>query len=170
MWTSIVWPPLTISATYGGSGGPCTRKFAHTCPSRWFTPTRVAPVASATAFAAAIPTRSAPTRPGPTVTATVSRSPNPTPAATRASSISGFNASTWARAATSGTTPPNRSCRWTCEAIRFERTVKPSSTTATAVSSHEVSMPRVINASSPSHHRGLVASGSDAAIDSSRRA
>ena len=28
MWTSIVWPPLTISATYGGSGGPCSRKFA----------------------------------------------------------------------------------------------------------------------------------------------
>ena len=26
--TSIVWPPLTISATYGGSGGPWTRKFA----------------------------------------------------------------------------------------------------------------------------------------------
>ena len=28
MCTIIVWPPLTTSATYGGSGGPCARKFA----------------------------------------------------------------------------------------------------------------------------------------------
>ena len=28
MCTIIVCPPLTISATYGGSGGPCARKFA----------------------------------------------------------------------------------------------------------------------------------------------
>ena len=34
-------------------------------------------MASDTAFAAAIPTRSAPTRPGPTVTATPSMSPKP---------------------------------------------------------------------------------------------
>src|SRR3954468_5430904 len=110
-------------------------------PSRWFTPISGTPVANAIDFAAAMPTSSAPISPGPTVTATPSRSPNPTPAASRASSSSGVNASTCARLATSGTTPPNRSCSATCVAMRFERTSR-SSTTATAVSAHDVSIPR----------------------------
>ena len=98
--------------------------------------------ASATAFAAARPTRSAPTSPGPTVTATASTSPNQIPASERASVSKGLMFSRWAREATSGTTPPNRSCRWAWLEMRFERTWRPSSTTATAVSSHDVSNPR----------------------------
>ena len=49
-----------------------------------------APVARAIAFAAAIPTSSAPTSPGPNVTATPSTSANPTSAAASASSSRGF--------------------------------------------------------------------------------
>jgi hypothetical protein len=47
------------------------------------------------------------------------------------------------RDATSGTTPPYSACTNTCDAITFERMTLPSSTTAAAVSSHEVSMPRI---------------------------
>ena len=122
---------------------------------------RGAPVARENDFAAAIPTRSAPTRPGPTVTATPSMSPTPTSAATRASASSGVSASTWARAATSGTTPPNRSWRWTWAAIMFVRTLNVSSTIATAVSSQLVSIPSVIT-------EGRTPSGSAAAIAASR--
>src|ERR1051325_6811175 len=98
-------------------------------------------MAMATALAAAIPTSSAPTRPGPTVTATASIPGKATPASSRARSIIGLIASRWAREAISGTTPPNRSWRWAWLDSRLERTVRPSSTTATAVSSQEVSMP-----------------------------
>src|SRR6266496_136230 len=114
------------------------------CPSRWFTPMRSAPIEKATAFATAIPTSRAPTNPGPTVTATPSRSANRHPARSSASSISGFKACTWAREATSGTTPPNRACRSVWLATRLARTIRPSWMTATAVSSHEVSMPRTL--------------------------
>src|SRR6266540_2328019 len=114
------------------------------CPSRWFTPMRSAPVATTTAFAAAIPTSRAPTNPGPTVTATPSRSANRHPARSSASSMSGFRVCTWAREATSGTTPPNRACRSAWLATRLARTIRPSWMTATAVSSHEVSMPRTL--------------------------
>src|SRR2546423_2512083 len=111
-------------------------------PSRWFTPMKGTPSASATAFAAAIPTSSAPTSPGPTVTATASTSPTRISASFIARSIIGLMASTCAREATSGTTPPNRSCRCVWLETRFARTHRPSSTTATAVSSQEVSIPR----------------------------
>src|SRR6266545_1979 len=76
------------------------------CPSRWFTPMRSAPIAKATAFAAAIPTSRAPTNPGPTVTATP--------------------------------------CRSVWLATMLARMIGPSWTTATAVSSQEVSMPRTL--------------------------
>src|SRR5512132_3556076 len=105
---------------------------------------RAAPVATATAFAAAIPTSRAPTNPGPTVTATPSRSAKRHPARSSASSISGFRACTWALEATSGTTPPNLACRSVWLATKLARTIAPSSMTATAVSSHEVSMPRTL--------------------------
>src|SRR6266567_339665 len=111
-------------------------------PSRWFTPMNGTSRANATAFAAASPTSSAPTRPGPTVTATASTSPNQIPASVRASVSSGLTFSRWAREAISGTTPPNRSCRWAWLDSRFDRIFRPSSTTATAVSSQEVSIPR----------------------------
>src|SRR5215510_13884795 len=57
-------------------------------------------------------------------------------------------ASTWARAAISGTTPPNAACSVTCDSTTLERILPwPSSkrsTNAAAVSSHVVSMPRTI--------------------------
>src|SRR5919197_3461356 len=112
-------------------------------PSRWFTPISGTPRARATAFAAAIPTSSAPTSPGPTVTATPSIDPNDAPASLKASSISGFMLSRCARDATSGTTPPNRSWRWAWLESGFALIFRPSSRMATAVSSHEVSSPRL---------------------------
>src|SRR6266498_3257023 len=123
-------------------------------PSRWFTPMNGTSRAAATALAAAIPTRSAPTRPGPTVTATASMSFTHIPASVRAMVMSGLMFSRWAREATSGTTPPNFSWRCTWLARRFERMVRPSSTTATAVSSHEVSIPRTRIASVRPHPVG----------------
>src|SRR5512132_1198056 len=145
MCTSIVWPPETTRHTAGVRSGPWSTAFASMCPSRWFTPISGAPVASAIDLAAAIPTRSAPTRPGPTVTATPSRSPNPHPAVSSAASISGVSASTCARLASSGTTPPKRSCTSTWLAMRLASTVS-RSTTATAVSSHDVSIPNTFTA------------------------
>src|SRR4051794_15277839 len=45
----------------------------------------------------------------------------------------------WAREAASGTMPPNGRCSSICEAIRLLSIQRPSRTTATAVSSQEVS-------------------------------
>src|SRR5260221_664308 len=58
------------------------------------------------------------------------------------------SASTWARAAISGTTPPNAACASICESTTFER-MRPGpcvgrSTTAAPVSSQVVSMPSTI--------------------------
>src|SRR5262245_37536424 len=141
MWTSIVCPPETTRHTAGTRSRPCSTALARMWPSRWFTPTSGVDVASETALAAAMPTSRAPTSPGPAVTATPSRSSNPRPARSSAPSISGVSASTCARLASSGTTPPNRSCNLTWLARRLASTVS-SSTTATPVSSHEVSIPR----------------------------
>src|SRR5205085_7821448 len=55
---------------------------------------------------------------------------------------SGFMASTCARDASSGTTPPKRRCTSIWLEMRLDRIRRPSSTTATAVSSQEVSIPR----------------------------
>src|SRR5918995_2194055 len=145
MCTNIVWPPETTKHTAGVSSGPWSTAFARMCPSRWFTPISGAPVANAIDLAAAIPTSSAPTRPGPTVTATPSSSRNPHPAVSSAASISGLSAWTCARLASSGTTPPKRSCTSTWLAMRLASTVS-LSTTATAVSSHDVSMPSTFTA------------------------
>ena len=51
------------------------------------------------------------------------------------------------RAATSGTMPPKRACISTCVATTFEWMFLPSSMTAAAVSSQDVSMPRIFMAS-----------------------
>src|SRR4030065_372008 len=45
--------------------------------------------------------------------------------------------------ATSGLTPPNGACKSIWEATTLERIRRPSSTTAAAVSSQEVSIPRI---------------------------
>ena len=54
-------------------------KFAATCPCRWSTPQSGLPVAAASAFAELRPISSAPTSPGPRVTAIESISASPTP-------------------------------------------------------------------------------------------
>src|SRR5688572_6706628 len=102
------------------------------------------PVQSATALAALTPTRSDPARPGPEQAATASRSDSSRPASTRAWAMTGLTSSRWARLAISGTTPPKRAWRSFWLATTDDRMLTPSSTTPTAVSSHDVSMPRMI--------------------------
>ena len=81
------------------------------------------PSARHRALAAASPTSSEPARPGVLATATASicveRQIRPVRSA---SSMTGRIRSTCAREAISGTTPPKRSCRWSCEATTDERT------------------------------------------------
>ena len=70
---SAVCPPETSSARCGYGGGPgsdgSSRTAAARCPARWLTPTSGLPSAKASALAVSTPTSSAPTRPGPAVTA-----------------------------------------------------------------------------------------------------
>src|SRR5439155_552424 len=117
-------------------------KAAKMWPSRWLTPTSGRPVTQAGAFGRAQPTRSEPTRPGPCVTAIPSRSPSLTPARASASSTTGTITSRWRREANSGTTPPYGAWTSSWEATTLDRIRRPSATTAAAVSSQELSMPR----------------------------
>src|SRR6185437_13365874 len=90
-----------------------------------------------------MPTSSAPASPGPDVTAIASRSSNPTPDSAIAARTTGTMARRCSRLASSGTTPPYRACVAICEATTDESVRAPRSTTAAAVSSHELSMPRI---------------------------
>src|SRR5438874_5501425 len=83
-------------------------------------------------------------RPGPEVTAISSMSLHPARTSANARLTSGKRCCRCSRDAISGTTPPNGWCLSICEAIRFTRTVPSRSSSATEVSSHEVSMPRII--------------------------
>src|SRR5690606_29507989 len=76
------------------------------------------------------------------VTAIASTSSGESPARSSAVSITGRTTSRWLRLATSGTGPPNLRWRSIWERTTSDRTWRPFSTTAAAVSSHEVSMPR----------------------------
>src|SRR5919201_379797 len=80
-------------------------------------------------------------RPGPTVAAIASISFSSRPASRSAFSVSASIARRCSRAATSGTMPPVSWCA-SCEATRSARIRRPSSTTATPVSSHDVSIAR----------------------------
>ena len=88
------------------------------------------------------PTRRAPTSPGPAVTAT-----NSTGRATDSSALSTRSGSALrcSREASSGTTPPNGAWAAIWLDSRLASTRPSPSSTATAVSSHEVSIPRVRN-------------------------
>src|SRR5207249_7668595 len=97
--------------------------------------------AYAIAFAYETPTSSDPIKPGPIVTAIPSTFSLITLARTEASSTMVTILSRCSRDASSGTTPPNRSCVLICEAMTEERIAQPSRTTAAAVSSQDVSMP-----------------------------
>src|SRR6266581_3683211 len=127
--------------------------------------------AYASAFAYTTPTRSAPTRPGPCVTATASTALHDTPASARARSTTGGSAARCARLASSGTTPPNtwwtsceRMIRLASSGVAFR---PPLTSTAADVSSHDVSMPSRTSATA-----GLLVQGhgiGDGAGDDPRR-
>src|ERR1051325_10983430 len=110
-------------------------------PQRWLTPVSGLSLAVASPSLTPTPTRRQPTRPGPRVTARRSRSNGLTAALSRDRSR---------RAGRSGTTPPNSLCTSTWEWMTLARTLRPSSTTATEVSSQLVSMPRVRAMTKPS--------------------
>src|SRR5207245_151008 len=107
--------------------------------------------AEARALAYTTPTSSAPTRPGPAVTATASTAPQLTPASSSARSTTAGSVARWARLASSGTTPPNTLCTSCDRMTRLASSGRPRSPTSTAaeVSSHEVSMPRRTSATAP---------------------
>src|SRR5207247_7464046 len=110
----------------------------------WCTPMSARSPAYARALAYTTPTSSAPTRPGPAVTATASTARRSRPASTRARSTTAGSAARWARLASSGTTPPNT---WWMSCDRMTRLASsPETRTAADVSSHEVSMPRTTSA------------------------
>ena len=84
--------------------------------------------------------------PGPSVTATSEMSSSVTPASSSAVWITGETSSRWRREATSGTTPPKRACMAACDATMLERITPSRWITAAAVSSHDVSIPRIRSA------------------------
>ena len=100
------------------------------------------PERRASILAALTPTSRAPTRPGVLMHRDAPISSSRTPAWRSASSMTGSSRCRWARAATSGTTPPKRACRSVCEATTLDSTRGSSVKTAAAVSSQEVSMAR----------------------------
>jgi hypothetical protein len=60
--------------------------------------------------------------------------------------MTGISVFRWARAASSGTTPPNGAWISSCDRMMFESARGPLSTTAAAVSSQEVSIARYLRA------------------------
>ncbi len=74
------------------------------------------------------------------MTATAPISGQLTPASAQASSRTGTIQRRWARAATSGTIPPDGAWSATCEATTLERISRPSSMTAIPVSSQDDSI------------------------------
>src|SRR5713226_921596 len=72
------------------------------------------------------------------------------PARSSARSSRAGRRSRWSRAASSGTTPPKPACSCTCEWMTLLSVCRPSSTTATDVSSQLVSIPRVRLTAPPS--------------------
>src|SRR5260221_9077645 len=90
-----------------------------------------------------MPTSSEPTRPGPSVTAMADRSSKPVWACSNARRTTDTMARRCSREASSGTTPPYLPWVASCDAMTEERMLALSSTTAAAVSSQEVSIPRM---------------------------
>src|SRR2546428_3833832 len=82
-------------------------------------------------------------RPGPPVTATALSSRGPIPARVTASCTTWSMVSMWRRPANSGTTPPKRAWVSTCERTTSASTEPSARATAAAVSSQDVSMPRI---------------------------
>ena len=147
MWTSIVWPPETSSTTSGSSRSGSSRNDGVEVAlevvdgHERHVPHQREGLGRADADEQrADQARARRWRPR--------RRPRrrPRPASTSASATTGVSSSTWARLAISGTTPPKRAWRSIWLATTDDRTRVARSTTAAAVSSHEVSMPRMRSA------------------------
>src|ERR1019366_3889635 len=119
---SMQWPPDTRSAVWGKGTARLARKTLARWPSRWFTLTIGTPQPKARDLAVAIPTKSAPTSPGPDVTATALSARPEIPPSLRAWFTIGVISSTWARLASSGTTPPYSAWRSIWLATTEDRT------------------------------------------------
>src|ERR1035437_8871982 len=140
--TSCECPPETSSARNGYSGGCArSRNTAKRCPCKWLTAYSGRSVANASALAAATPTTRLPISPGPAVTAIPSSRSSVTSARVSASSTAAESSAAWRREAISGTIPPYFAWNSSWFVDTFESTRTPSSTTAVAVSSHDVSIP-----------------------------
>src|SRR5659263_2461 len=135
-----VCPPETTRAMKDGGNGPWTSSSTATWPITWLTPYTGLPVATASAFAPAVPTVSESMSPGPAATAIASTSSSVTSAAARAALSVGTNASRWAREAISGTMPPYRANSSMDVAVTSASRVRPR-TSATPVSSQVDSIP-----------------------------
>ena len=101
-------------------------------------------VLEARAFAKLTPIINDPANPGPFVTLIASRSSILVLASERALSTVGPILMTCCLDANSGTMPPCGACISTCDAIILDTIVFPLSTTETAVSSHDDSMPNIL--------------------------
>ena len=91
------------------------------------------------------------------------------PASAQASSRTGTIQRRWARAATSGTIPPDAACIATCEATTFARIRRPSAMTAMPVSSQDDSMDRMSRSAHEAASSGRVGAGASS-IATRRRA
>src|SRR5262245_57286079 len=142
--TIWVWPPEARNRQYG-NGTAEVRRAVKAWASRWLIAISGLPLTSAIALAVVRPTMTPPIRPGPAAAATPSMASKLLPASAIARAITRSSASTWARAAISGTTPPNEACSQTCDSTTLDRILpdlSPSrSTNAAAVSSQVVSIP-----------------------------
>ena len=110
------------------AAAPCSSWSTATCAARWLTPYSGLPSDSAYALAAATPTSSAPASRGRRSPRSRRRQPQASrpPGSSARSTDRGTIASRWARLATSGTTPPNRACSSTLEAIASREQLAPA--------------------------------------------
>src|SRR3989338_1384496 len=143
-YQSSVCPPEADKQSSGNVGS--VGAWSHVelrWPNVWCTPMRGLPQDRASARAVIVPTRSEPSSPGPRVTAIRSISLGVHFASFRACSRTGSMHSSCFRAASSGITPASASKAALELEMTLLRTLQPSSTTATDVSSQEVSIPRI---------------------------
>ena len=108
----------------------------------WLMPTNGSPRAMASARPKPNPTRSAPMSPGPWVAATPPMSESVSPASPSARCTMGLSCRRWARAASSGTTPPYSRCS-TWEETMLARRAPSGPRMAAEVSSQDDSMARI---------------------------
>mmetsp|Transcript_10277 Transcript_10277/g.42494 ORF Transcript_10277/g.42494 Transcript_10277/m.42494 type:complete len:216 (-) Transcript_10277:162-809(-) len=142
---SWLCPPETRSARNGNRtrSVPPASLATNPCASMWWTGTIGILCAAHTSCAATTPTRRHMERPGPTVTATASSRDASTPAFRSAVATTSSMAASCASRARFGTTPPHGAWMASCDVLASPRTRPSPVTTATPVSSHDVSMPRM---------------------------